>query len=159
MATDSVTISSSTAIDGSSYTTAVSNDQLTQEDFLNLMLQELKMQDPTSPMDSSEMLSSQMQMSSIETNLATIEAMESLQTSFSQMAIATASNMVGRIVEDGQYNDSGEPKGYLVSAVELSDGEITLKGYEAIGYDEENSELLYSEDISTIAYSNITKIY
>ena len=71
MATDNIAITGSTGVDGNSYTTAVSNDKLTNEDFLNLMLEEMKMQDPTSPMDSSSMLSSQMQMSSIETNLAT----------------------------------------------------------------------------------------
>jgi len=159
MAIDNVAVTGSTGVDGNSYTTAVSNDQLTNEDFLNLMLEEMKLQDPTSPMDSSSMLSSQMQMSSIETNLATIEAMESLQTSFSQMALASATDVIGRIVEDGTYGESGDPKGYMVSSVESSDGEIIVKGYETIGYDSENSELIYSDTLSTINYNNITKIY
>lgn len=159
MATDNVSVSSVTGVDGSSYTQAVSNDKLTNEDFLNLMLEEMKMQDPTKPMDSQQMLDSQMQMTGIETNIATIEAMKSLQNSFAQMAVSTASNMVGRIVEDGSYSQTGDPKGYMVSAVELVDGEIMLKGYETIGYDEESGELMYSEQQSTIDYNNVTKIY
>lgn len=159
MAVDNVAVTGSTGIDGNSYTTAVSNDKLTNEDFLNLMLEEMKMQDPTKPMDSQSMLDSQMQMSSIETNLATIEAMTALQNSFSQMALASATDVIGRIVEDGTYGQSGEPKGYMVSSVEMLDGEIIVKGYETIGYDSESDQLIYSETQSSINYNNITKIY
>jgi flagellar basal-body rod modification protein FlgD len=51
--TSSVTTSSSTDAYGNSYTTAVSNDQLQSEDFITLMLTELKLQDPTKTVDSS----------------------------------------------------------------------------------------------------------
>ena len=37
---------------GNKYTQSVSNDQLTTNDFLKLMIEELKLQDPTKPMDS-----------------------------------------------------------------------------------------------------------
>lgn len=159
MAVDNVTVSNSTGIDGNSYTNAVSNDQLTNEDFLNLMLEEMKLQDPTKPMDSASMLDSQMQMSSIETNLSTIEAMKALQTSFSQMALASATDVIGRIVEDGTYSQSGDPKGYMISSVESIDGEIIVKGYETIGYDSENDQLIYSEELTALNYNNIKKIY
>ena len=58
---DDIKINSSVGIDGNSYTNAISNDQLTNNDFLKLMIQELKLQDPTKPMDSAKMLSTQMQ--------------------------------------------------------------------------------------------------
>merc|ERR1711879_380645 len=89
-------------------------DGLTNEDFLKLMLEELKLQDPTKPMDSASMLDSQMQMSSIQTNLSTIEAMESLQNSFSQMALASATDVIGRIVEDGNMGQDGNPKSFQI---------------------------------------------
>ncbi|MDZ7819063.1 MAG: flagellar hook capping FlgD N-terminal domain-containing protein [Aliarcobacter sp.] len=49
---DNIQVNSSVGIDGNSYTSAISNDQLTNDDFLKLMIQELKLQDPTKPMDS-----------------------------------------------------------------------------------------------------------
>ena len=42
MAVDNVVVSSSTGVDGNSYTTAISNDTLTNEDFLELLLEEMK---------------------------------------------------------------------------------------------------------------------
>jgi len=50
---------------GNKYTQSVSNDSLTTNDFLKLMIEELKLQDPTKPMDSAKMLSTQMQMSTL----------------------------------------------------------------------------------------------
>ena len=42
---------------GNKYTQSVSNDSLTTNDFLKLMIEELKLQDPTKPMDSSTIYS------------------------------------------------------------------------------------------------------
>ena len=42
-----VEVNSSVGIDGNSYTTAISNDKLSNDDFLKLMIQELTLQDPT----------------------------------------------------------------------------------------------------------------
>ena len=82
MSVDNVQVNTVVDANGNTYTSAVSNDKLTNSDFLKLMLEELKLQDPTKPMDSSQMMQNQMQMSTIETNTATIEAMKSLQNSF-----------------------------------------------------------------------------
>merc|ERR1711879_673340 len=105
-------------------------DGLTNEDFLKLMLEELKLQDPTKPMDSASMLDSQMQMSSIQTNLSTIEAMESLQNSFSQMALASATDVIGRIVEDGNMGQDGNPKSFQITSVESDEGKVVATGYQ-----------------------------
>lgn len=136
MAVENVTTSSSTGIDGSTYTTAVSNDQLTNEDFLTLMIAELRMQDPTKPMDSQQMLSTQMQMSTINTNLQTIETMESLATSFSQSALSNAANVIGKNIEDGNIGENGVNKAYTVRSVETIDGEVNVKA----------QQILYIED-------------
>lgn len=42
MAVDNVVTQSATGFDGNSYTTAISNDKLTNDDFLKLMLEEMK---------------------------------------------------------------------------------------------------------------------
>lgn len=133
---DAIQVNSNTGIDGNSYTSSISNDQLTNEDFLKLMIQELKLQDPTKPMDSAQMLSTQMQMSNISTNQATIEAMKSLQTSFSQTALSNAANIIGKNIEDGNVGEDGVNKAYTVRSVENVDGEVQVKA----------QQILYIED-------------
>ncbi|WP_298753737.1 flagellar hook capping FlgD N-terminal domain-containing protein [uncultured Arcobacter sp.] len=156
---DGVSTSTKTTATGQQYTAGISNDGLTNEDFLKLMLEELKLQDPTKPMDSASMLDSQMQMSSIQTNLSTIEAMESLQNSFSQMALASATDVIGRIVEDGNMGQDGNPKSFQITSVESDEGKVIATGYQVIGYDSESGSLILAEDMSKIDYDNITKIY
>ncbi len=96
MAVESVQTQSDVDAFGNSYTTKISNDNLTNEDFLTLLLEEMKQQDPTSPMDSNRMLDTQMQMSNIQTNLDLAKSMESLQTSYSLSALSTAANVIGK---------------------------------------------------------------
>lgn len=139
MATDTVVTNTVTGVDGTSYTSAVSNDTLTNEDFLQLLLEELKMQDPTSPMDSARMLDTQMQMSSIETNLSLVTAMESMQSSYAQAALSNAANVIGKSIEDGNISQSGTNKAYTVRSVENIDGAVYVKA----------QEILYLEDVVT----------
>ena len=118
MAIDNVITSSSTGIDGNSYTDSISNDKLTNDDFLKLMLEEMKMQDPTKPMDSAALMDSQLKMSTIESNMDMSNSMKTLQASYATSALSTAANMIGHHVKDGTKNDSGEDKLYKVSTVE-----------------------------------------
>lgn len=132
MAIDSIQTQTSVDTNGNAYTTSVSNDNLTNQDFLKLLLVEMQMQDPTQPMDSSKMLDSQMQMSTIETNLKLATSMESLQTSFAQSALSTAANVIGKHIEDGNTSDSGYNKAYTVRSVENIDGEVYVKAQEIL---------------------------
>jgi flagellar basal-body rod modification protein FlgD len=159
MAVENVSVNSAVDASGNSYTTAISNDKLTNDDFLKLLLEEMKLQDPTKPMDSQRMLDSQLQMSSIETNLTTVEAMKSLQSSFSQMAVANASSLVNRIIENGEMSDEGIPKQFKISSVELNDGETNLIGYAIEGYDPETGEFTLAQDKSIINFNDIEKIF
>ncbi len=147
MAVDGV--NSSVDASGNSYTTSISNDELTNDDFLQLMLQELKLQDPTKPVDSKQMLSTQMQMSTINTNLEMVNAMKSLQTSFSQSALSDASAIIGKRIEDGNLNDSGINKAYKVASVETVDGVVQIKAQELLYV--EDSILLRNEDDTVTA--------
>jgi flagellar basal-body rod modification protein FlgD len=158
MAVDSVQTNTRVDSSGNAYTAAVSNDKLTTNDFLKLMLTQLQMQDPTKPMDTANMLQSQMQMSAIETNLQTIETMKSLQQSFAQSALAQSANLIGAIVENGEYGQSGGLKEYFIGAVESIDGNIMLHAYEVVGYDAETSEFIMSEEKQLIDFNSITKI-
>lgn len=158
MAVDNVQINTSVDANGNAYTSAVSNDQLTNEDFLKLMLEELKLQDPTKPMDSAAMMDSQLQMSTLETNMATVEAMQSLQNSFAQTALASATNVIGQIVETGEIADNGMAKQFKVNSVESVDGTLYLEGFQVVGYNEETGQLLYDSEPTTIQYNNITRV-
>lgn len=133
---DDIKINSSVGIDGNSYTSAISNDQLTNNDFLKLMIQELKLQDPTKPMDSAKMLSTQMQMSTISTNQEMMKVMQSMQTAFTQSSLSNASGIIGRNIEDGNIAENGVTKAYTVRSVENIDGVIQVKA----------QQILYLED-------------
>lgn len=133
---DGIQINSSVGVDGNSYTSAISNDQLTSDDFLKLMIQELKLQDPTKPVDSASMLSTQMQMSSISTNQEMMKVMQSMQTSFNQSSLSNASSVIGKNIEDGNIGEDGVSKAYTVRSVENIDGEIQVKA----------QQILYLED-------------
>lgn len=136
MATDSVQVNSKVGIDGNSYTSSISNDQLTNDDFLKLMIQELKLQDPTKPMDSKEMLSTQMQMSTISTNQELMKAMTSLQASFAQTNLSNAASVIGKNIEDGNVGSTGINKAYTVRSVENTTDGVQVKA----------QEMLYMED-------------
>lgn len=132
----SIEVNSAVGVDGNSYTTAISNDKLSNEDFMKLMIEQLKMQDPTKPMDSAQMLSTQMQMSQMSTNQEMIKAMQSMQTAFTQSSLSNASGIIGKNIEDGNIGSSGTSKAYTVRSVESVDGEIQVKA----------QEILYLED-------------
>lgn len=132
MTTDTLKIETKVDKYGSSYTSSISNDKLTNQDFLKLLLEEMKMQDPTKPMDSNRMLDSQMQMSSIETNIQLTKSMESLKTSYAQSALSTAANVIGKNIEDGNMSDQGYNKTYTVMSVENKEGEIFVRAQEIL---------------------------
>lgn len=134
-------VSTSTGIDGNTYTSSVSNDSLTTNDFLKLMIEELKLQDPTKPMDSSKMLETQMQMSTLNSNLSMVKTLESIQKSFAQSSISTAVGVIGKHVENGTLAEDGVTnKAFRVNSIENIDGDIYLSA----------QRLLYLEQVVTI---------
>lgn len=127
MAVDNVGVNPGVGPDGNKYTKSISNDTLTNTDFLNLMITELKMQDPTKPMDSQRMLDNQMQMSSIQTNIKTAETMDKLAAAYTQSSLSNAATIIGKNVENGDVGDNGVTKAYTVTSVESIEGEVYLK--------------------------------
>lgn len=159
MAVDSVQVNSSIGTDGNSYTTAVSNDKLTNEDFLQLLLTEMKLQDPTKPMDSQRMMDSQLQMSTIEANLTMSESMEALKNSFAQTNLSTSAAMIDHIIENGEYGEDGASKQFIVQSVEMQDEELYLIAHQIVGFDSENSQFILSDEQSAINFNSVTKIF
>lgn len=154
MAVSNVEVNSKTGIDGNSYTASISNDKLSNDDFLKLMLEELKMQDPTKPMDSERMLDSQMQMSSIETNLSLVKSMETLTQAYSNSALANAANVIGQNIEDGNINEMGINKAYTVRSVANEDGEVTVTAQEILYLE----QMLADADGNVINYNTVGEI-
>ncbi|QKF59960.1 flagellar hook assembly protein FlgD [Aliarcobacter lanthieri] len=158
MADNSMTVNSATDAYGNQYTQSISNDQLTTNDFLKLMIEELKLQDPTKPMDSSKMLSTQMQMSTLNSNMEMIKALQSIQTAFTQSSLSTATGIIGRGVENGSTYEDGSTKGYTVGSIEMKDGEVIVVAYEYLythsgvkltegeGEDAKSKDIVYDVD-------------
>src|SRR5574344_2150584 len=123
---DGMTVNSTTDSYGNQYTQSITNDQLTTNDFLKLMIEELKLQDPTKPMDSAKMLSTQMQMSTLNANMEMIKALQSIQTAFTQSSLSTATGVIGKNIENGSTNKDGALKAFTVESIENVDGEIQV---------------------------------
>ena len=157
MAVSDAVVNTTVAADGNTYTTAVSNDTLTNNDFLKLLLEEMKMQDPTKPMDSQKMMDTQLQMSTIEANTNMTTALTELKTSYANSALSTAASLIGNIVEDGSINDAGIQKSYKVETVENIDGSMSVNAREMTGLDS-SGNVTYATSITTIPMSAISKV-
>jgi flagellar basal-body rod modification protein FlgD len=98
-------------------TQSVNNQELLQEDFLNLMVTQLRNQDPFKPMESGEFLGQLAQ-------FGTVSGIDSLETSFEKLSTSLTSNqalqastLVGRDVllenDSGYLTDSGSLSGVV----------------------------------------------
>ena len=134
MADNMAVTGTSTDSSGSKYTTSVSNDSLTTNDFLKLMIEQLKLQDPTKPYDSAKMLETQMQMSTLNANMQMISTLESISTAFKQTSVTNASGLIGKTIENGSTRADGTSKAYTVNSIENKDGVLTVKASEWLYY-------------------------
>jgi len=159
MAVDNVIVNSKTGVDGNSYTSSISNDKLTNDDFLKLLLEEMKMQDPTKPMDSNALMDSQLQMSQIEANSDMSKAMAELSLAYKTSNLATSANMINHIVENGQISDNGTTKSYKVASVKQTDGEVTLLANKITAYDSDTETYTYEKEFTEIPLISVSKIY
>jgi flagellar basal-body rod modification protein FlgD len=101
----------STAAAASSASTAsaaVDKTSLSKDDFLKLLMLELKYQDPTQPMDSEKILSQTSQLSTLEASENTTKALESLATSLTSSAQYSGISAIGKIADTGSNAISKE---------------------------------------------------
>lgn len=146
-------------INGVRYTTEEDSNKLTNNDFLELLLEELKNQDPTKPQDSAAMMDSQLKMSTIEANQDMATAMAGLSSSYKASNLSTAANMIKHVIEDGESSDSGVVPAYLVASVKQVDGEVIIVANKINSYNEEDGTYEIDESFKEIPLSNITKIF
>ena len=143
---------------GNKYTQSVSNDSLTTNDFLKLMIEELKLQDPTKPMDSAKMLSTQMQMSTLNTNMEMIKALQSIQTAFTQSSLSTATGVIGKNVENGSTRSDGSLKPFTIESIENVDGEIQVVAREWL-YLHNGISLKDGDEVKAAEYDEVGNLY
>lgn len=90
---------------------------LDQEAFLRLLVTQMKTQDPTKPMESTEYIAQLASFSQVEQSVQVNNKLDSLLTS---SALSLAENMIGRTVTSGDGKISGE----VVSVKITSDGPV-----------------------------------
>ncbi|MFY9142543.1 flagellar hook capping FlgD N-terminal domain-containing protein [Sulfuricurvum sp.] len=94
------TVTSSTTTTASSSTTNP-NGTLGKDDFLKLLLLELKYQDPTSPMDSEKILTQTSQLATLESSENTNKALEALAASLTSSMQYSGISAIGKIADTG----------------------------------------------------------
>ena len=110
-----------TATNFTATNTAAQNTQNTEKSkgldydaFLQLLISELKFQDPTSPMDPAEHISQLASFSAVEQSIKTNSKLDSLLTSF---ALAQADSVIGHTVTSADGSTTGK-----VTSVRITDG-------------------------------------
>ncbi|RTL67930.1 MAG: flagellar hook assembly protein FlgD [Hyphomicrobiales bacterium] len=118
-------VTSATSTSSTSNTTTTSSNpnkdaaaaSLDYSTFLNLLLAQLKNQDPTKPMDSTEYMSQLASFSNVEQTIKTNSKLDSLLTS---QSLSQAENLVGKTVS----NADGTITGKVVSVNVASDASV-----------------------------------
>ncbi|WP_457596110.1 flagellar hook capping FlgD N-terminal domain-containing protein [Hydrogenimonas sp.] len=104
---------------------------LDKDDFMMLLLTELKYQDPTDPMDTEKMLTQTSQLATLEASDNTNKALENLSRALeasSQFNTIAAIGKMGRLGEEGVLlGEEGEPAFSLYFGREVATGAITIK--------------------------------
>ncbi len=96
-----VATTSSTATTTSAAKAAVDKTALSKDDFLKLLMLELKYQDPTQPMDSEKILAQTSQLATLESSENTNKALETLAASLTASAQYSGISAIGKIADTG----------------------------------------------------------
>lgn len=101
MAIDSLGNNAATTATTASSTAVNPNGILGKDDFLNLLLLELKYQDPTDPMDTEKILTQTSQLAALESSENTNKALEDLAVSLSASMQFSTISAIGKIADTG----------------------------------------------------------
>jgi flagellar basal-body rod modification protein FlgD len=134
MATSLAQVTSALSQSSSTAATGKSKTVLTQEDFLNLFVTQMRYQNPLEPMDNYQMASQMGQMTSVETLKSIYEAVEKLSASQTSWSNFQASGLIGKKVES-QGNAVSLEQGTVSEAYYqlASPGKALLQVYDAGG--------------------------
>lgn len=129
MATSNVTSATGTKLTNAPAGTNP-NGILGKEDFLKLLLLELKYQDPTAPMDTEKILAQTSQLATLESTENTNKALENLAASLSASMQLSGISAIGKVADTGSngvvLEKGGETDFELYFPSDVAKGEISI---------------------------------
>ncbi len=145
--------------DGDNFTSSIAKGALTRKDFMKILLEELKYQDPTKPMDADKIMQSQLKMSSIESNLAMVRTMKDIRKVFKKENLATATSLINHKVENGSKSSKDKHNQYVVASVSVNDGDVILAANKIMAYNPKTKSYTLSKEKTSIPFDKVTNIY
>jgi flagellar basal-body rod modification protein FlgD len=95
------TVGSAAAVAAATTATAENKNVLGKDDFLKLLLLQMKYQDPTSPMETEQILQQTSQLATLEASTNTNKALETLASSLTSSMQYSGISAIGRIADTG----------------------------------------------------------
>jgi len=93
------------------------DSQLTSDDFLKLFMTQMKYQDPTSPMETKDMLEQTSQLTQLQTNQDLKKALDKLTTSLGSSSQYDAVNLIGKMADTGANGFAVTDAAHLTSDI------------------------------------------
>lgn len=120
---------------GNSGSSSATKTNLDYDDFLKLLVMQLRYQDPLSPLENSEFIAQNAQFSTVEQLIAIKESLANQAKTADVANASYATNMIGKeiVADAGYYEDNGEYTEAIVTGIVRevtflrSEGEILLK--------------------------------
>lgn len=125
MASSSISSVLASTATSSTQTTTASISSTDEDDFMTILLAELKYQDPTSPMDSTQMMSQLATLNQLNAILAIKDTLNEMKTS---QTISYAASLIGKtITAIPDANDSSTYVKGVVSSIIIEGGVTTVQ--------------------------------
>ena len=107
--------------------TSATSEGLGKDDFLKLLVAQLKYQDPMSPMDNTQFISQMAQFSSLEQMTNVADAITSLTSLYSQSLLYQGAAMIGKTASYQADIDSTELTTGQVNSVRVQDNVLQVQ--------------------------------
>ncbi|MDD9147060.1 MULTISPECIES: flagellar hook capping FlgD N-terminal domain-containing protein [unclassified Sporolactobacillus] len=122
--------SPTTAAGSASAVSSSSSSTLNKDDFLKLLVAQLTNQDPTSPMDDTQMVSQLAQFSALEQTQNVATAVNQLVAVENNNSLSSQATIIGKEItwqpaDDGSSDTTPGPASDIVKSVTLKDGQIS----------------------------------
>ncbi|GGL44079.1 flagellar hook capping FlgD N-terminal domain-containing protein [Sporolactobacillus putidus] len=125
-----MSVPATTAAGSASTTQSNPNSTLNKNDFLKLLVAQLTNQDPSSPLDNTQMVSQLAQFSSLEQTQNMTSAIDQLVASQTDSGLSSRATMIGKeitwqLAADSSSSTAPSPVSGIVGAVTIKNGQIS----------------------------------